>query len=174
VHPKPSIRKESTKDFPGIREVVHAAFGRAGEADLVDGLRRSGVLTFSAVAAISSRIVGHVAFSPVTLDGRHTALALAPVAVTPDLQRQGIGSAFITRWKPGTFMKQKYEYKFVRLGEGLLSARSEARTDYQEQVRQQARDGWRLVQIFAPGVGVYGAAKYYELILEREISQSVL
>jgi hypothetical protein len=68
-------------------------------------------------------------------------------------------------------MKQKYEYKFVRLGEGFLSARSEARTDYQEQVRQHARDGWRLVQIFAPGVGVYGAAKYYELVLEREISQ---
>lgn len=68
-------------------------------------------------------------------------------------------------------MKQKYEYKFVRLGEGFLSARSEARNDYQEQVRQHARDGWRLVQIFAPGVGTYGAAKYYELVLEREIPQ---
>ena len=68
-------------------------------------------------------------------------------------------------------MKQRFEYKFVRLGEGLLSARSEARHDYQEQVRQHAREGWRLVQIFAPGVGAYGAAKYYELILEREMSE---
>lgn len=64
----------------------------------------------------------------------------------------------------------RYEYKFIRLGEGLLSARSEARQQYQEQIHQHARDGWRLVQIFAPGVGAYGAAKYYELILERETS----
>jgi hypothetical protein len=35
-------------------------------------------------------------------------------------------------------------------------------------VRQHARDGWRLVQIFAPGVAAFGAAKYYELIFERE------
>lgn len=97
MHPIPSIRKESAEDISGIRTVVHAAFGRPGEADLVDGLRRSGALTFSAVAAIGSRIVGHVAFSPVTIDGRHSALALAPVAVAPDLQRQGIGSALI-RW----------------------------------------------------------------------------
>ncbi len=68
-------------------------------------------------------------------------------------------------------MKQKFEYKFVRLGEGLLSARKEARSNYQAQVQQHARDGWRLVQIFAPGVGAYGAAKYYELVLEREISE---
>jgi len=68
-------------------------------------------------------------------------------------------------------MSQKYEYKFVRLGEGFLSARSEARHDYQEVVRQHAREGWRLVQIFAPGVGAYGAAKYYELVLEREVSR---
>lgn len=63
----------------------------------------------------------------------------------------------------------RYEYKFLRIGEGWTAARSEARDHYQEQVHQHARDGWRLIQIFAPGVGVYGAAKYYELILEREI-----
>jgi hypothetical protein len=67
-------------------------------------------------------------------------------------------------------MKPKYEYKFVRLGEGWLSARRTAEIEYQEQIRQHARDGWRLVQVFAPGTGVYGAAKYYELILEREVS----
>lgn len=66
-------------------------------------------------------------------------------------------------------MKPKYEYKFVRLGEGWLSARRTAEIEYQEQIRQHARDGWRLVQVFAPGTGVYGAAKYYELILEREV-----
>ncbi len=64
----------------------------------------------------------------------------------------------------------RYEYKFIRLGEGWTGVRREAREEYQEQIHQHARDGWRRVQIFAPGVGVYGAAKYYELILEREIS----
>lgn len=97
MHPTPSIRNESAEDILGIRAVVHAAFKRPSEADLVDGLRRSGALTFSAVAVIGSRIVGHVAFSPVIIDGRHPALALAPVAVAPELQRQGIGSALI-RW----------------------------------------------------------------------------
>jgi hypothetical protein len=62
----------------------------------------------------------------------------------------------------------RYEYKFIRLGEGWTSARREACEEYQNHIHQHARDGWRLVQIFAPGVGVYGAAKYYELILERE------
>ena len=63
---------------------------------------------------------------------------------------------------------QRYEYKFVRIGEGFMTARKEARRTYQEVVQKHARDGWRLVQIFAPGIGGYGAAKYYELILERE------
>lgn len=67
-------------------------------------------------------------------------------------------------------MKARYEYKFVRLGEGWLAARRAAGEGYQEQVHQHAREGWRLVQIFAPGTGAYGAAKYFELVLEREIA----
>lgn len=63
---------------------------------------------------------------------------------------------------------RRYEYKFVRLGEGWLSVKASAKTEYQETIEEHARDGWRLVQIFAPGTGAYGAAKYYELILERE------
>lgn len=64
-------------------------------------------------------------------------------------------------------MEQRYEYRFVRLGEGWLGVRREARESYQSVVEQHARDGWRLVQLFAPGTGGYGAAKYFELILER-------
>ena len=97
MNPTPTIRKETVEDIPSIRAVVHAAFGTAGEANLVDGLRCSGALTLSAVAVVGSRVVGHVGFSPVTIDGQHPALALAPVAVAPDCQRQGIGSALI-RW----------------------------------------------------------------------------
>jgi hypothetical protein len=63
----------------------------------------------------------------------------------------------------------RYEYKFIRLGEGWVGARKEARAGYQEAVHEHARDGWRLAQIFSPGIGVHGCPKYYELILEREI-----
>jgi len=64
------------------------------------------------------------------------------------------------------------EYKFVRIGENRLSAvfgvQDKARKGYEQVVNEHARDGWRLVQIFAPGVAAFGAAKYYELIFERE------
>ena len=66
-------------------------------------------------------------------------------------------------------MDQKYEYKFVRLGEGLIVVKKEGRETYQAVVNEYAREGWRLVQLFAPGTGVYGAAKYYELIFERPV-----
>jgi hypothetical protein len=70
-----------------------------------------------------------------------------------------------------------YEYKFVRLGEGRTSAafgpQGAARRQYEEVVHEHATDGWRLVQIFAPGVAAFGAAKYYELIFERETFDDV-
>jgi hypothetical protein len=64
-------------------------------------------------------------------------------------------------------MTHNYEYKFVRLGEGFLGVRSEAKNTYQDVIHQHAREGWRLVQIFAPGTGAYGVAKYFELIFEK-------
>lgn len=69
-------------------------------------------------------------------------------------------------------MTSTFEYKFVRLGESrtsaLFGAQDRARKSYEPVVHEHARDGWRLVQIFAPGVAAFGAAKYYELIFERE------
>jgi len=71
-----------------------------------------------------------------------------------------------------------YEYKFVRLGEyrfsGLFGPQDGARAGYQDVVREHARDGWRLVQIFAPGVAAFGAARYYELIFERETHEAAV
>ncbi len=68
-------------------------------------------------------------------------------------------------------MSKTFEYKFVRLGEGPISAffgpTGEGRNTYQSVIEEHAADGWRLVQIFAPGVAAFGAAKYYELIFER-------
>jgi hypothetical protein len=67
-----------------------------------------------------------------------------------------------------------FEYKFVRIGENRLSAlfgpQDKARKAYEAIVHEHARDGWRLVQIFAPGVAAFGAAKYYELIFERKVA----
>ena len=90
---KPAIREESAADLVGVREVVTAAFGGAAEADLVDRLRADGDAAIALVAAEHGRIIGHILFSPVRAPFR--ALALAPVAVLPGRQRQGIGSALI-------------------------------------------------------------------------------
>ena len=65
-------------------------------------------------------------------------------------------------------MGREYEYKFVRLGEGFMGVRKEAKETYQDVIQKHARDGWRLVQVFAPGIGGHGSAKYYEIIFERE------
>jgi hypothetical protein len=64
---------------------------------------------------------------------------------------------------------QRYEYKFIRMGEGWLSTRRVALENYQQEIEKHAREGWRLVQIFAPGTGLYGHAKYFEIILERQV-----
>jgi hypothetical protein len=66
-------------------------------------------------------------------------------------------------------MQARYEYKFVRLGEGWMGVRREGRDQYQEVVHEHAREGWRLVQVFAPSIGGYGAARYYEAIFERPV-----
>jgi hypothetical protein len=75
-------------------------------------------------------------------------------------------------------MSRAYEYKFVRIGEyagsALFGVRDRDRNAYERLVREHARDGWRLVQIFAPGVAAFGSAKYYELILEREMPEAAM
>ena len=81
-----------------IREVNEAAFGGAEEADLIESLRREGVVLLSLVAALDGRIVGHILFSRMSIDtpsGAAAAVALAPLAVLPRYQRQGIGGKLI-------------------------------------------------------------------------------
>ena len=93
------LRAEKTPDAPGIRAVHLAAFApRANEANLVDRLRDNGQTTISLVGVSNGQLVGHVLFSPVILAGYPAAgrgLGLAPVAVRPDFQRQGIGSRLV-------------------------------------------------------------------------------
>ncbi len=92
------IRVEKAEDIEAIRQVNVAAFGREIEADLVDRLRGVAA-TFSFIAVESERVVGHVFFSPVVIDGDCpkdlAVIGLAPVAVMPEYQRKGIGSLLI-------------------------------------------------------------------------------
>lgn len=92
------IRAEKPEDVGMIRQVNIAAFGQENEANLVDRLRGVTV-TFSFVALQSNRAIGHVFFSPISVEGESTAclsmLGLAPIAVLPEYQRQGIGSLLI-------------------------------------------------------------------------------
>ncbi|MBS2014029.1 MAG: N-acetyltransferase [Deltaproteobacteria bacterium] len=92
------VRHESAEDEPAIRALNTSAFETDAEARLVDALRASGALTLSLVAVLDGRIVGHIAFSPVTVDadGRTVqGIGLAPMAVAPTHQRQGIGARLI-------------------------------------------------------------------------------
>lgn len=62
-----------------------------------------------------------------------------------------------------------YEYRFekVDLKSGFIAKKPNQ--DYHEIIEKYAREGWRLVQIFAPAISGYGAASHYEIIFEREI-----
>jgi putative acetyltransferase len=93
-----TIRAEIDADHLPIRQLNEAAFGGTGEADLIESLRREGVVLLSLVAALDSRIVGHILFSRMSIDtpsGAAAAVALAPLAVLPGYQRRGIGGRLI-------------------------------------------------------------------------------
>jgi putative acetyltransferase len=86
---------EHARHEEAIRRVIADAFGRGDEARLVDDLRKGGDLAISIVAEQAGEICGHVALSH--LKSPAGALALAPISVTKAKQRQGIGSALISR-----------------------------------------------------------------------------
>ena len=97
------IRAETPDDEDAIHRVTKAAFTTAShtrgmEAQIVRQLRNDGDLRLSIVAEGNGDIIGHVAFSPVAIGGRHDDwFGLGPIAVRPDMQRRGIGSALVTR-----------------------------------------------------------------------------
>ncbi|MCI0691175.1 N-acetyltransferase [candidate division KSB1 bacterium] len=93
-----TIRPEQPKDLAGVRHVNERAFGRPNEADLVDALRAHSKAMLSLVAVQDNKIVGHILFSPMTIESEgksFSAIGLGPMAVLPEYQRTGIGSALI-------------------------------------------------------------------------------
>lgn len=92
------VRPEVASDHAAVRVVNEQAFGQPAEADLVKALRTRAAPVVSLVAEVEGRIVGHIVFSPVTVEvgGEGMLLmGLAPMAVRPDRQRQGIGTQLV-------------------------------------------------------------------------------
>ena len=92
------IRPERPEDSSQIRHVNELAFGQPAEADLVDKLRKTCAEALSLVAEDGGAVVGHILFTPVVVEGRlGSGMGLAPMAVLPARQRQGIGSQLVRR-----------------------------------------------------------------------------
>lgn len=95
------IRQEQPADHGVIAAITAAAFAEMEhsnqtESAIIAALRESGALTLSLVAVDAGEVVGHIAFSPVKIDGKDLAwFGLGPVSVRPDRQGEGIGSALI-------------------------------------------------------------------------------
>ena len=101
MNPKIVIRSETAADVSAITEVTVAAFktleiSNHTEQFIIAALRAAGALTLSLVAEVEGRVIGHIAFSPVTIsDGTRNWYGLGPVSVLPAYQRQGVGKALI-------------------------------------------------------------------------------
>ena len=95
------IRSETSAGVSAIAEVTVAAFktleiSNHTEQFIIEALRVAKALTISLVAEVNGRVVGHIAFSPVTIsDGTQNWYGLGPVSVLPEYQRQGIGKVLI-------------------------------------------------------------------------------
>jgi putative acetyltransferase len=95
------IRKELISDINAISDVTIAAFktlaiSQNTEQFIINALRSANALTISLVAEIENEIVGHIAFSPVTIsDGSLDWHGLGPISVLPRLHKQGIGKSLV-------------------------------------------------------------------------------
>ncbi len=93
-----AIRKEQAEDVHRIRFIHEKAFGRIQEADVINKLHLNCHELLSLIALHEDQLIGHILFSPATIEGDHGVLegmGLAPVAVLPDYQRKGIGSKLV-------------------------------------------------------------------------------
>ncbi|MFC1483940.1 GNAT family N-acetyltransferase [Candidatus Neomarinimicrobiota bacterium] len=98
MNPDFEIRPEQSADVAAVRYVNEQAFEGPDEARIVDLLRERRKALISLVAIAGEQVVGHILFSPVTIEPDNDSLrliGLAPMAVLPGQQRRGIGSALV-------------------------------------------------------------------------------
>ena len=88
------IRQEQSEDIAAIRDLNRRAFGQEQESKIVDALRANGGAQLSLVAVDGGRVVGHIMYSPLHV-GYVEGSALGPMAVDPEVQRQGIGTKLV-------------------------------------------------------------------------------
>lgn len=95
--PEPVIRSERPDDRDTVRALNERAFGGREEADIVEALHRANAAVVALVAEVGAVLVGHILFSPVTVEHSDTPplVGLAPMAVTPGYQKQGIGTVLV-------------------------------------------------------------------------------
>ena len=110
-----AIRKENVNDYTEVYNVIKTAFETAehsdgNEQDLVNELRNSDnfIPELSLVAIENNKIVGYILFTKIEL-GNNTEIALAPLAVLPEYQKQGVGSKLI---EEGHKIAKKLGYHF--------------------------------------------------------------
>ena len=89
------IREERPDDIAAIREVNRRAFGQDQEGNIVDALRTNGAALLSLVATVNGQVAGHIMYSLLTVAENADGVALGPMAVVPEYQRQGIGTKLI-------------------------------------------------------------------------------
>ena len=93
-----TVRSENLDDIAAVRRVNELAFGRPSEALLVDLLRKATNPYISLVAIDKEKVVGHIFFSPVSIESQAAgfiAMGLAPMAVLPEHQNRGVGSLLV-------------------------------------------------------------------------------
>jgi putative acetyltransferase len=108
-----SIRAEKSEDADAIRLIHKKAFGGIQEADIIKKLRLNCHELLSMVTLHGDKLVGHILFSPATIEGYHGVLegmGVAPMAVPPDCQRKEIGSKLV---RSGMDILEKHSCPFI-------------------------------------------------------------
>lgn len=163
-----TIREERAGDIEAVRAINSAAFGGDDEAHLVDALREAGALLLSLVAERDGKVIGHIAFSAASLDEAPEidVVGLAPIAVLPGYQRQGVGSAMI---QAGLERLRKAGYELVMvLGHPAYYPRFgfEPASRFGVRWTQPVPDEAFMLLELQPGVlaGVHGVLRYHPFI----------
>ncbi len=158
---KIKIRNEEAKDIEQVREILCAAFPTDVESRLVEALRANGKAIISLVAVRGEQVLGHILFSPVSTSPPSAAkgIGLAPVAVHPNVQSQGIGSQLINE---GLRLCQELGYDYcVVLGNPKYYQRFgfEKASSFGVQNEYGVDDEFMLIH-FSSQCTVQGIAKY--------------